>query len=136
MNLVNSIMYLKLEEKNFAVCNSVDLKDYNIRDFKVRSFIIYSIEQKNQMLYLHKPFKKISLHTESIQYIAVEKSAKNYRIMIHILTNQVWVIFNSSLKIKVYYLLLILLKIGVPQITTISAYSYAKHMKLKKFFMN
>lgn len=129
-------MYLKLEEKNFAVCNSVDLKDYNIRDFKVRSFIIYSIEQKNQMLYLHKPFKKISLHTESIQYIAVEKSAKNYRIMIHILTNQVWVIFNSSLKIKVYYLLLILLKIGVPQITTISAYSYAKHMKLKKFFMN
>lgn len=133
---MNSIMYLKLEEKNFAVCNSVDLKDYNIRDFKVRSFIIYSIEQKNQMLYLHKPFKKISLHTESIQYIAVEKSAKNYRIMIHILTNQVWVIFNSSLKIKVYYLLLILLKIGVPQITTISAYSYAKHMKLKKFFMN
>lgn len=133
---MNSIMYLKLEEKNFAVCNSVDLKDYNIRDFKVRSFIIYSIEQKNQMLYLHKPFKKISLHTESIQYIAVEKSAKNYRITIHILTNQVWVVFNSSLKIEVYYLILNLLKIGIPQITTVSAYSYAKYMKLKKFFMD
>lgn len=129
-------MDLKLEEKNFAVCNSVDLKDYNIKDFKIRSFIIYSIEQKNQMLYLHKPFKKISLHTESIQYIAIEKSAKDYRITIHILTNQVWVVFNSSLKIEAYYLILNLLKIGVSQITSVSAYSYAKHMKLKKFFMN
>lgn len=129
-------MDLKLEEKNFAMCNSVDLKDYNIKDFKIRSFIIYSIEQKNQMLYLHKPFKKISLHTESIRYIAVEKSAKNYRITIHILTNQVWVIFNSSLKIEVYYLILNLLKLGVPQITCVSAYTLAKNMKLKKFFMN
>lgn len=129
-------MDLKLEEKNFAVCNSVDLKDYDIKDFKVRSFLIYSIEQKNQMLYLQKPFKKLSLHIESIQYIPIEKSAKDYRITIHILTNQVWVIFNSSLKIEVYYLILNLLKIRVPQITNVSAYSYAKHMKLKKFFMN
>lgn len=127
---------LKLEEKNFAVCNSVDLKDYNIKNFKVRSFLIYSIEQKNHLLYLQKPFKKLSLHIESIRYIAIEKSAKDYRITIHILTNQVWVVFNSSLKIEVYYLILNLLKIGVPQITSVSTYSYAKHMKLKKFFMN
>ncbi len=128
---------IELEEKNYAECFSINLEQYKIRDFKTKSFLIYSLEYKENTLYAKKPFKSLSVDVNSIQYFAVSTSYKNYDMNIWIITDSLCISFYSSRrKIGSDYLVLNLLKKNIPQITFDSAYAYRKACKLKKFNMN
>lgn len=128
---------LERVEKDYAALFSINLDAYQIKNFKMRFLFFFSLEFKDNFLYIKKPFRRLKVDISSVVCFSVtdragRKDIAYSHLEVVLLTKEYAIGFYSANKISCDYLILNLLKLCIPQMSYCSTIKYIKNEKLKK----
>lgn len=63
---MENINGLERVEKDYAALFSINLDAYQIKNFKMRSLFFFSLEFKDNFLYIKKPFRRLKVDIASV----------------------------------------------------------------------